>query len=305
MVVKRYSTPNGHLSPSEYFSQKIAIFQKTKSVKSLDLESLEELFRHGHSVIIKNLHNRISCLRKMRAALQSVFDCHVDFQFFFTPSHLAAFPIHCDDHDVLSFTFQGTKHWSLFDRKASKESKIDFEIQPGEAIYIPRGHFHQTLTLDQPSVHLSIGIYGHSYGSRLKEIVEKVVMENSDYQESLFDDRPPDYLIKNLQESITQEWRGSKRSNLKQRVTSTNLLAVFDSTAVYKVVEGLSLHIDSPSTLVAESEAMTKHFKLLPEQIEELLPLVRTGRVNPVHLSRGTTAFLIDFYRLGIVTQSE
>src|ERR1041385_1971693 len=80
-----------------------------------------------------------------------------------------AFPKHYDGHDVFVLPVDGHKGWSVYDRTIEKplpnvdvftvppkEPILEFELAPGDVVYIPRGHWHQALAQRGPSMHLSM-----------------------------------------------------------------------------------------------------------------------------------------------------
>ena len=84
------------------------------------------------------------------------------------------FPCHFDGHEVFILQVDGTKEWHIFpdtrkypspDDKSSffsppeEEPYLKCVQKPGDVLYIPRGHWHYAVALDQPSLHLTVGIH--------------------------------------------------------------------------------------------------------------------------------------------------
>ena len=85
-----------------------------------------------------------------------------------------AFAMHYDTHDVLVLQVDGTKHWFIYDDAEdspmleekrqpfkARPRNVVFEtiLQPGDALYVPRGTYHRAAVTDTDSVHLTFGIY--------------------------------------------------------------------------------------------------------------------------------------------------
>lgn len=86
-----------------------------------------------------------------------------------------AFDKHWDTHDVYAVQLIGRKRWQLFQptfmnplaehtseamaMQCPDKVMLDCVLSPGDMLYVPRGWWHQTLPFDEPSFHLSVGLY--------------------------------------------------------------------------------------------------------------------------------------------------
>ncbi|MBW4634759.1 MAG: cupin domain-containing protein [Iphinoe sp. HA4291-MV1] len=84
------------------------------------------------------------------------------------------FSSHYDTHEVFILQIDGTKQWYVFpdtikyplpEQKSSSFSPPEGEpyltctLKPGDVLYIPRGHWHYAVALDEPSLHLTLGVH--------------------------------------------------------------------------------------------------------------------------------------------------
>ncbi|NEQ84623.1 MAG: cupin, partial [Moorea sp. SIO2I5] len=79
-------------------------------------------------------------------------------------------------------------------------------LTPGDVLYIPRGHWHYAVALDQPSLHLTLGIHCQTGVDFLDWLVSEL-RENEAWRESLplrFDAEPLDQSIDNLIQNLKQ-----------------------------------------------------------------------------------------------------
>ncbi|NET38859.1 MAG: cupin, partial [Cyanothece sp. SIO1E1] len=80
---------------------------------------------------------------------------------------------HYDTHEVFILQVDGQKEWHIFpetfkyplvDQKSATLSPptetpyLSCVLNPGDVLYIPRGHWHYAVALEQPSLHLTLGI---------------------------------------------------------------------------------------------------------------------------------------------------
>jgi len=83
------------------------------------------------------------------------------------------FDLHWDDHDVFILQVAGRKRWAVYGETRAhplagdraKTPKPDGPpvwedtLEDGDLLYIPRGHWHVALPLDEPTLHLTVGIH--------------------------------------------------------------------------------------------------------------------------------------------------
>ncbi len=84
------------------------------------------------------------------------------------------FKCHYDTHEVFILQVDGCKQWHIFadtvkyplkEEKSSAHCPPESEpylsciLEPGDVLYIPRGHWHYAKTVDQPSLHLTLGVH--------------------------------------------------------------------------------------------------------------------------------------------------
>ncbi len=82
---------------------------------------------------------------------------------------------HWDVHDVFALQLIGGKRWKVFPptfpyplsnhtndqlrHRCPPAPLLDCLLETGDLLYIPRGWWHETTALDQPSFHLSVGLF--------------------------------------------------------------------------------------------------------------------------------------------------
>ncbi len=98
------------------------------------------------------------------------------------------FDLHWDDHDVFILQVAGRKRWALYGETRKHPLAGDREVAPkpagdpvweatlqtGDLLYIPRGHWHVALPLDEPTLHLTVGIHNRSGVDFARWIAERM-----------------------------------------------------------------------------------------------------------------------------------
>lgn len=129
--------------------------------------------QHGSTLIIDRLHEKNHAIAHLVALLRieighrSQVNSYCSF-----PGH-QGFACHYDSHEVFILQISGKKHWRVFPEtfiyplshhRSSQFSPPDTEpyvdkiLNPGDLLYIPRGHWHYAIAIDEPSLHLTLGI---------------------------------------------------------------------------------------------------------------------------------------------------
>jgi len=138
-----------------------------------------DLFAGGNTLVLQGLHRLWPPLIDFAAALRAEIAHPVQVNAYLTPRSSQGFAHHYDVHDVFVLQVAGAKRWQIHppvladplrtqpwtDHKpavelASKqEPLIDRVLEPGDALYLPRGYIHGAQALDGVSSHLTVGVH--------------------------------------------------------------------------------------------------------------------------------------------------
>jgi len=164
------------------------------------IEALYEQYRRGATVALNFLHERSSALMELCRFLASDFSAGVQVNLYLTPPNEKGLATHYDTHDVFVLQAEGVKHWRLYrdpirlplagqpyrkDEAEPWELFAEFDLHPGDAIYIPRGFGHDAVALDSPSLHMTVGIQPVTWAMVLLEAMEDAIKRNPRFRESL------------------------------------------------------------------------------------------------------------------------
>jgi ribosomal protein L16 Arg81 hydroxylase len=143
--------------------------------RRLDKPAVYTQLRAGATLVINRIEaHSFQCRRLCAdvgrfAALPTTSNAYLSF------SGAGAFGKHWDTHDVFAIQLFGRKRWLVypptfplplshhpsesFAQPAAGCAQLDVCLDPGDVLYLPRGWWHQTVPLAQPSFHLSVGTY--------------------------------------------------------------------------------------------------------------------------------------------------
>jgi ribosomal protein L16 Arg81 hydroxylase len=135
------------------------------------------LMNDGATLVINRMEVFSVEARRLCAEVERFAGYQTTANGYFTFGGQGTFGKHWDVHDVFAFQLIGGKHWKVYPptfpypltnhtsaqlRQHSSCPPIpalDCQLETGDLLYIPRGWWHEVTPLDQPSFHLSVGLF--------------------------------------------------------------------------------------------------------------------------------------------------
>jgi lysine-specific demethylase/histidyl-hydroxylase NO66 len=131
----------------------------------------------GATVSLQGLHRYWPPLTTLCRSLESVLTHPFQANAYLSPPGARGLRVHHDTHDVFVIQVEGSKHFDVYAPAIELpvsgqhwaaddppgEPVIDVDLQPGDCLYMPRGWRHRAFTTDSPSLHLTIGLLGHTW----------------------------------------------------------------------------------------------------------------------------------------------
>ncbi|MBW0114212.1 cupin-like domain-containing protein [Pseudonocardia sp. KRD-169] len=138
------------------------------------------LFADGTTVVLQALHRLWPPVIDFATRLRDELGHPVQANAYVTPASSRGFCAHYDVHDVFVLQLAGRKHWTVHApvhddplrdqpwsdradavaaRARDDEPVIDTVLEPGDAMYLPRGWLHAATALGEVSAHLTVGVH--------------------------------------------------------------------------------------------------------------------------------------------------
>ncbi len=137
------------------------------------------LFADGSTVVLQGLHRTWAPIQRFAGRLADELGHPVQVNAYVTPPQSRGFSAHYDVHDVFVLQIAGSKRWAIHapvhshplrdqpwtDRRdavaaaARDEPLLDVVLEPGDALYLPRGFLHAAEALGEVSAHLTVGVH--------------------------------------------------------------------------------------------------------------------------------------------------
>lgn len=154
------------LDPSIYMEMSLAREPKLKS------SGVQAAMDDGATLILDHVQELSRPLRDLTLKLERKFRAIVNVNLYASIKSTKGFSLHWDDHEAFAVQVGGKKHWTVYPPSRAyptTEEKGSFSpptgeptwvglLTEGQVLYLPRGWWHLVCSVDQPSLHLTIGI---------------------------------------------------------------------------------------------------------------------------------------------------
>ena len=165
-----------------------------------DLARVYELYHQGGTINLTYLHERWEPLIRLCRRMTIEFSAEVKSNVYLTPAGVQGLKPHHDTHDVFVAQIYGTKHWRLFESPITMplhgqryqhppegpgEPISEFDLTPGDMLYLPRGIVHDATSADAASLHLTIGVIPLRWAEVIRAVVKKVTADNLCFRASV------------------------------------------------------------------------------------------------------------------------
>ncbi|WP_328476884.1 cupin domain-containing protein [Actinoplanes sp. NBC_00393] len=193
-------------------------------------EQVMRLYADGATLVLQGLHRLWPPLIEFAGALGAELNRPLQVNAYLTPPASQGFATHYDTHDVFVLQVDGRKKWCIHPpvlpdplekqawggradevaATAQGEPALDVVLEPGDALYLPRGWLHSAKALGGRSLHLTVGIRGLTRYALVEELLT-LAMEDPRLRATLpygLDVADPDAIGPELAETVTalRDW---------------------------------------------------------------------------------------------------
>lgn len=168
----RLTRDGQRLPPGSYISHGNS---RQKRVPRLRYEKLTQELDRGATLVLDAVDELYESTRVLAEALELFFHERVQINAYASWKTSRGFDLHWDDHDVFILQVTGRKHWMVHgmtrayplagDPKEPKPTEPplwDQILETGDLLYIPRGFWHVAYPLNEPTLHLTVGVHNRA-----------------------------------------------------------------------------------------------------------------------------------------------
>lgn len=157
-------------------------------IPRLNSTQLTRELREGATLVLDNVDELYRPIRCLAESLERVFRVRIQVNSYAGWCSSPGFDLHWDDHDVFVLQVAGSKHWKVYgatrpyplardvERILDPPSEVLWEqvLQSGDLLYIPRGWWHVAIPLDEPTLHLTVGVSNPTGADFLSWFVDRL-----------------------------------------------------------------------------------------------------------------------------------
>lgn len=136
-------------------------------------EKLIEHLRDGYTMVIDSVDDMVGSVTRLAEDLERVLHEGVQVNMYAGWHEQQGFNRHCDTHDVIVLQVYGKKYWRVYEGGRPHPLKVDIApndevpqkvvweglLEDGDALYIPRGWWHEASGVGDVTLHLTFGVH--------------------------------------------------------------------------------------------------------------------------------------------------
>jgi ribosomal protein L16 Arg81 hydroxylase len=136
-------------------------------------EKLSERLRDGYTLIVDAVDDMVDGVMRVAEDFERVLHESVQVNMYAGWREQQGFHRHCDTHDVVVLQVFGKKYWRVYEGGRPHPLKDDIApnkeapdqviwegvLEDGDALYIPRGWWHEASGMGEVTLHLTFGIH--------------------------------------------------------------------------------------------------------------------------------------------------
>ncbi len=136
-------------------------------------EKLSEHLRDGYTLVIDAVDDMADGVMRLAEEFERVLHEGVQVNLYAGWREQQGFNRHCDTHDVVVLQVYGRKYWRIYEGGRPHPLRDDVEpnkelpqviawegtLEDGDALYIPRGWWHEASGVGEVTLHLTFGIH--------------------------------------------------------------------------------------------------------------------------------------------------
>lgn len=129
--------------------------------------------RSGGTVVFDRVEDFDPTVARYVAAMEGELGERVKIHAFFSQPGRVGFTAHYDTHDIFVLQIEGRKRWRIYEPTISAPLRVirparercpetpymDVVLEPGDTLYVPRGHWHEPRAVDGESLHVCTGVH--------------------------------------------------------------------------------------------------------------------------------------------------
>jgi hypothetical protein len=167
---------------------------------SIDPVAVFRLFSKGTSIVLSNMQRKLPKLTALCRSLTAETSIPFQTNLYLTPPRSQGFRLHYDTHDVFILQIAGSKNWRIYDSPVELPARgrgystykenpgalsDKFVLQQGDLLYMPRGWYHEAISDESTSLHVTLGANSVTWSDFLFEAMATACLKDVSFRRSL------------------------------------------------------------------------------------------------------------------------
>ena len=119
--------------------------------------NLLQRWHQGQTLHIERIEKLVPALEQLSGQIAEDLKASTKMYAFCSHPNRPGAHLHYDRFDVFVLQIQGYKKWQV-QLTRGRKPYLERVLQPGDLLYLPRGHWHQAVACKEQSLHLTLGI---------------------------------------------------------------------------------------------------------------------------------------------------
>ncbi|MFJ9033394.1 cupin domain-containing protein [Streptomyces sp. NPDC102274] len=162
----RLSRDGKQLPEASYMEARVA--RRGRRRIRVDPAKLRAALHAGHTLAMRYVDEIHPGLSQLSEAFERRLLSDFEFNLYASWAPTGGFNAHWDNHDVFAIQLHGSKRWRIFGRNEfsmhPRDSAMgtpptevvdDLVLSPGDVLFLPRGYWHDPVTEEGPSLHIT------------------------------------------------------------------------------------------------------------------------------------------------------
>ena len=160
-----------------------------------------ESYMKGSTVILSGLEDTWEPLTLFSRALEGSLNHPIAMAVYLSPPNFQGVKPHYDTQENFLLQVEGSKHWKVYKplhefppvegsyatvpREKLSEPICETVLNPGDALYIPRGFVHEGMAGDKPSLHITVDVHVRTWFDFLYDALAAMAERDPRFRRSL------------------------------------------------------------------------------------------------------------------------
>ncbi|HEY0004090.1 MAG TPA: cupin domain-containing protein [Pyrinomonadaceae bacterium] len=213
---------DGKPLPASSYIRHVSNRRRKETIPRLLPEGFTKQLWQGATLVLDAVDELYQPLKELAQGLELFFREHVQINSYAGWHTSRGFDLHWDDHDVFILQVAGRKRWMIYGmtrpfplaeekeaaRKPEHQAIWDGTLEDGDLLYIPRGWWHVAVPLNEPTLHLTVGIHNRTGMDLLRWLTERMPASQAFRQDlpRFASERERAAHLKRLREELLNEW---------------------------------------------------------------------------------------------------